>query len=102
MTLRTRRCGGRHPRADVLRQADVVSLHVPLAQPELLTRADGPMKLDAMLNTARGGVVDEVVLAAALKAGGWAARALDVRAEPLAAGSPPAAPNLCSRRTSRA
>ena len=84
----------------VLRQADVVSLHVPLnAQTRNLIDAGriGLMKTDAILiNTARGGVVDEAALAAALKAGRLGGAALDVfDAEPLAAGSPLAdAPKL--------
>ena len=84
----------------VLRQADVVSLHVPLnAQTRNLIDAGRMdlMKTDAILiNTARGGVVDEAALAAALKAGRLGGAALDVfDAEPLAAGSPLAdAPNL--------
>ena len=84
----------------VLRQADVVSLHVPLnAQTRNLIDAGriDLMKTDAILiNTARGGVVDEAALVAALKAGRLGGAALDVfDAEPLAAGSPLAdAPKL--------
>ncbi len=85
---------------DVLRQADVVSLHVPLnAQTRNLIDAArlALMKSDAILiNTARGGVVDEAALAAALGAGKLGGAALDVfEAEPLPAGSPLAdVPNL--------
>lgn len=85
---------------DVLRQADVVSVHVPLnAQTRNLIDAPrlGLMRSDAMLiNTARGGVIDETALAAALNAGRLGGAALDVfEAEPLPAGSPLAdAPNL--------
>lgn len=84
----------------VLRDADVVSLHVPL-NPQTRNLIDAQrlalMRADAILiNTARGGVVDEGALAAALKAGQLGGAALDVfDAEPLPAGSPLAdAPNL--------
>jgi (S)-sulfolactate dehydrogenase len=83
-----------------LAEADVVSLHVPLTDEtrDLIdaTRIAG-MKRDAILiNTARGGVVDERALADALRAGRIAGAALDVFAdEPVAAGSPLAGcPNL--------
>ena len=85
---------------EVLRAADVVSLHVPLT-PQTKNLIDPArlalMKPDAILvNTARGGVVDEAAVAAALKAGKLGGAALDVfTAEPLPAGSPLAdAPNL--------
>jgi (S)-sulfolactate dehydrogenase len=85
---------------DVLRTADVVTLHVPLT-PEtrglLGTVKLALMKPDAILiNTARGGVVDEAALAAALKSGKLGGAALDVfDDEPLPAGSPLAGcPNL--------
>jgi (S)-sulfolactate dehydrogenase len=84
----------------LLAEADVVSLHVPLTDEtrDLIdaTRIAG-MKRDAILiNTARGGVVDERALADALRAGRIAGAALDVFAdEPVAAGSPLAGcPNL--------
>ena len=88
------------PMESVLREADVVSLHVPLnAQTRNLIDAQRLtlLRSDAILiNTARGGVVDEAALAAALKAGRLGGAALDVfDAEPLPAGSPLAdAPNL--------
>ena len=78
--------------ADVIAEADVVSLHVPLtpATRGLLDAARlATMKPDAILiNTARGGVVDEAALAAALRAQKLGGAALDVfDHEPLAAGS---------------
>jgi (S)-sulfolactate dehydrogenase len=78
---------------EVLREADVVSLHVPLT-PETRGLVDARalelMRRDAVLvNTSRGGIVDEAALAAALRAGRLGGAALDVfEAEPLAAGSP--------------
>jgi (S)-sulfolactate dehydrogenase len=84
----------------VLRESDVVTLHVPLT-PATRHLIDGPrlaaMKKDAVLiNTSRGGVVDEAALAAALRAGALGGAALDVfDHEPLAAGAPLAdCPNL--------
>jgi len=90
------------PRAleELLTEADVVSLHVPLttATRGLMDAARiATMKHDAILiNTARGGVVDEAALAAALREGRVGGAALDVfAAEPLPAGSPLAGcPNL--------
>ena len=85
---------------DLLRAADVVSLHVPLT-PATRHLIDAEklalMKPDAVLiNTARGGVVDEEALAAGLRAGRLYGAALDVfESEPLPAGSPLAGcPNL--------
>lgn len=84
----------------LLAVADAVSLHVPLtdATRGMIDAARlGLMKPGAVLvNTARGGVVDESAMAAALKAGTLDGAALDVfEAEPLKAGSPLAdAPNL--------
>ncbi len=84
----------------LLAQADAVSLHVPLvpATRHLLdARRLGSMRPGAVLvNTARGGVVDEAALAAALREGHLAGAALDVfEREPLPAGSPlEGVPNL--------
>jgi len=86
--------------ADVLREADVVSLHVPLTVGTrgLIDEARlASMKPDAILvNTARGGVVDEAAVAAALRTGRLGGAALDVfETEPLPAGSALAGcPNL--------
>jgi len=88
------------PLEALLQQADFVSVHVALA-PEtrglLDARALARMKPGAVLvNTARGGIVDEDALCAALREGQLAAAALDVYArEPLDPGSPLlSAPNL--------
>ena len=85
---------------DLLRDADVVSLHVPLT-PATRHLIDAErlalMKPEAVLiNSARGGVVDEEALAAVLRAGRLYGAALDVfEREPLPAGAPLAGcPNL--------
>ena len=66
----------------LLKEADFVTLHVPLNEGNrhLIGRAElGQMKPTAYLvNTARGGVVDDVALLAALEAGQIAGAGLDV------------------------
>ena len=85
---------------DLLREADVVSLHVPLTSATRgLIDAEklSLMKREAILiNTARGGIVNEVALATALGAGRLGGAALDVfETEPLPPGSPlSGCPNL--------
>lgn len=88
------------PLDDLLQRADVLTLHIPLtdATRNLLdARRLAAMKRGAVLiNTARGGIVDEAALADALRSGHLRGAAIDVfDNEPLAAGSPLAdAPNL--------
>jgi (S)-sulfolactate dehydrogenase len=86
--------------AEAIAEADVVTLHVPLT-PDTRGMLDAAriatMKPDAILvNTARGGVIDEAAVAAALRNGKLGGAALDVfDHEPLVAGSPLAdCPNL--------
>ncbi|MEO7743050.1 MAG: hydroxyacid dehydrogenase [Usitatibacter sp.] len=87
-------CGARQSDMDqLLRESDVVSLHVPLtAETRGLLSRDrlALLKRDAVLiNTARGGLVDETALAAMLREGRLGGAALDVfDNEPLVAGSP--------------
>ncbi|MEO5700131.1 MAG: 2-hydroxyacid dehydrogenase [Casimicrobiaceae bacterium] len=73
------------PLATLLREADVVSLHVPLtpATRNLIGRdAIATMKPGAILvNTARGGIIDEDALAEALADGRVGAAGLDVFAQ---------------------
>jgi len=88
------------PLEELLERADFVSLHCPLtpATRHLIgTEALARMKPSAyLINTARGGVVDQVALRLALLAGEIAGAALDVtEPEPLPAGDPLLeAPNL--------
>lgn len=77
---------------ELLAQSDVITLHVPLVA-ETRNMIDAArlatMKTDAVLiNSARGGIVDEVALAVALRSGQLGGAALDVfHDEPLKAGS---------------
>lgn len=83
----------RRPFDQVLQAADVVTLHLPLTAEtrHLIGAAEiAQMKRGAYLvNTARGGLVDEAALVMALESGHLAAAALDVfETEPLPAGHP--------------
>jgi glyoxylate reductase len=88
------------PLNELLERSDFVSLHCPLT-PQTHHLIDGDalalMRPTAILvNTARGGIVDQVALAQALREGTIAGAALDVTdPEPLAADDPLlGAPNL--------
>nr|WP_307736029.1 NAD(P)-dependent oxidoreductase [Massilia pinisoli] len=81
------------PLADVIAQADVLSLHCPLTQDNanMLNAASlATMRPGAIVvNTARGGLIDEAALAAALTSGALRAAGLDsFQVEPFAAGHP--------------
>ncbi|MFN3231116.1 MAG: 2-hydroxyacid dehydrogenase [Alphaproteobacteria bacterium] len=77
--------GTYRPLSDLLERADIVSLHVPLtADTEKMVDAVSlaRMKPGAVLvNTARGGLVDEAALVDALRSGQLRAAGLDVFAE---------------------
>ena len=88
--------------ADVLAEADAISLHCPLT-PET-TGLIGEAELQAMkpsallINTARGGIVDEAALIRALTEGWIAGAGFDViTAEPPPAGHPMVDPALLAR-----
>ena len=85
--------GERAPLDALLRTSDIVSLHVPLAPDTarlIDARAIARMKPGAVLvNTARGGLVDEAALADALRTGRLGAAGLDVfETEPADVGNP--------------
>ncbi|HEY6898463.1 MAG TPA: D-2-hydroxyacid dehydrogenase [Rhodocyclaceae bacterium] len=84
---------GRRPFVEVLATADVLSLHLPLS--EATRHLIGAAELDLMkpgallINTARGALVDEPALAAALRVGRIGGAGIDVLAkEPPPADSP--------------
>jgi len=84
---------GRLPLDELLARSDVVTLHVPLAENTrglIGERELALMRPDALLiNTARGGIVDEAALIAALRAGRLGGAGVDVLAiEPPRSGSP--------------
>lgn len=81
------------PLPELLVESDIVSLHLPLTEKTagIIDRAAlARMKPDAVLvNTSRGGVVDEDALVDALRNGGLAAAGLDVfPVEPIPPGNP--------------
>lgn len=73
---------GRIPLAELLSEADAISLHCPLTeQTDKLVDADFLAALKPgsfLINTARGGLVDEPALADALRSGHLGGAALDV------------------------
>ena len=84
---------GRLPLDELLARSDVVTLHVPLAENTrglIGERELALMRPDALLiDTARGGIVDEAALIAALRAGRLGGAGVDVLAvEPPRGGSP--------------
>jgi glycerate dehydrogenase len=90
---------GRLPLDALLQQVDVLSLHCPLtdATRGLIGAHElSLMKPEALLiNTARGGIVDEQALASALRAGLLAGAGIDVLTEePPQHGSPLLAPDI--------
>ena len=81
------------PLEAMLAECDAISLHVPLSDSTrglLNARRLATMKRGALLiNTARGGIVDEAALADALRSGALGGAMMDVfSSEPLPAGSP--------------
>ncbi len=78
---------------ELLERSDVVSLHLPLTQQTAglfdRTRLFAMKPGAILINTARGGIVDEEALAEAIRSGHLGGAAVDVfRSEPLPAGSP--------------
>lgn len=81
------RCAGLD---EVIEMSDVVSLHVPLVESTRglfdATRIASMKPGAVLINTARGGIVDEIALAAALRSGQLGGAAIDVfDTEPLPA-----------------
>jgi len=89
----TERTGAKYADLDtLLRESDFVTLHVPLTPQTrhmIGKRELGLMKASAVLiNTSRGGVIDEVALAEALRQGKIAGACLDVYEKEPPVGSP--------------
>lgn len=65
---------------ELIKQADIITLHVPKTQKPILGEAEFAMMKDGVVivNVARGGVVDEKALLQALNSGKVRAAALDV------------------------
>ena len=83
----------------VLREADVISLHCPLndATRGMIGRTELEMMKNSavLVNTSRGGLVDELALADALRAGSIAGAGVDVLSqEPPRDGNPLLAPDV--------
>jgi D-3-phosphoglycerate dehydrogenase len=81
------------PLADVIAQSDVLSLHCPLTKDNanmLNAQTLATMRPGAIVvNTARGGLIDEAALAEALQSGALRAAGLDsFQVEPFTAGHP--------------
>jgi D-3-phosphoglycerate dehydrogenase len=73
------------PISEVLKQSDFVTLHVPAQKDYVIGKAEMDMMKDgaALINAARGGVIDEEALLAKLEAGKLSFAALDTfEAEP--------------------
>lgn len=94
------RAAGAEPADDLdaaLKRADIVTLHAPKMSGEALLGAEQLTRLRPhaiVINTARGGLIDEDAMLAALSAGALAAAGLDVMAaEPPVAGDPLLASN---------
>ena len=84
---------GWRPLTELLSASDIVSLHLPLTPDSERLIDDSALELmkpgALLVNTSRGGVVDEAALIEALRSGRLAAAGLDVFAcEPVAADNP--------------
>ncbi len=94
-----RAAGDRIPLPELLEQADAVTLHCPLTPTTRgLIDADALERMRSqafLINTARGGIVDEAALAQALRSGAIAGAGVDVLTrEPPRSGNPLLAPDI--------